>query len=393
VRHSHTSGVEVGSSADGSHSLGVVTSTGHVESVSSLGSVGRSLLLGSEHVSVSDDLHSSSVSSLSGLNGGHALHVLHLSGVSGSHASGVGQESSVHALLVEHHSSAVGSNGSSVSKDSLGVKSVEVVHSLSVRDFVSMSLDSGDVVASLGESHGMDSLLSDGGAHLFHVSHSSSVEVSSSSGHVRSSLSVGEDSSSMGSKVGSLDGLNTSHVVDSSDVVSSGNGCHSSLVAEHTGTVLSESEGHSLAVSNGVSAAVESNSSEVSSSRSTGSEHSLSVNSSSMGVNALHTSVEVVDSSTVSVRQSSVVGKSGVVDSSGVSVVTSDHLVVSVNSSSVGKDQSCVVSIDGSSSDAEVSVVSSVSDVNSVHSHSVSVGSVGTFDDLLEEGVVGASGA
>lgn len=112
-----------------------------------------------------------------------------------------------------------------------------------------------------------------------------------------------------------------------------------------------------------------------------------------MGVNALHTSVEVVDSSTVSVRQSSVVGKSGVVDSSGVSVVTSDHLVVSVNSSSVGKDQSCVVSIDGSSSDAEVSVVSSVSDVNSVHSHSVSVGSVGTFDDLLEEGVVGASGA
>lgn len=143
--HSHASSLEVRSSAEGSHVPGDVTSTGHVESVSSLGSVGRSLLLGSEHVSVSDDLHSSGVSSLSGLDSGHASHVSHLSGVSGSHASGVGQESSVHALLVELHSSAVSSKCSPVSQNSLGLESVKVVQSLSVRDSVSVSLDSGEV--------------------------------------------------------------------------------------------------------------------------------------------------------------------------------------------------------------------------------------------------------
>jgi len=393
VRHSHASGIKVRFSADGSHTLGVVTSTGLVESVSSLSSEGRSLLLGSEHVSVSDDLNSSGVSSLSGFDSGHASHVSHLSGVSGSHASGVGQESSVHVLLVELHSSTVGSKCSSVSKDSLGLESVKVVHSLSEKSSVSVSLDHGVVHVSLGEFHGVDSLLSDGGAHLFHVSHSSSVEVCSSSGHVNSSLSVSDGSSSVGSKVSSLDGLKTSDVVYSSDVHSSGMGGHSSLVAEHTSAMTSGNKGLSFAVSNGVSAAVESNSSEVSSSRSTGSEHSLSVNSSSVGCNALHTSVEVVDSSTVSGIQSSVVGKSRVVDSFGVSVFMSDHLVVGVDFSSVGMGQSSVVSEHGSSSDAEASVVFSVSDVDSVHSHSVSMGMVDTSDGLLPEGVVANAGA
>lgn len=112
-----------------------------------------------------------------------------------------------------------------------------------------------------------------------------------------------------------------------------------------------------------------------------------------MGCNALHTSVEVVDSSTVSGHQPSVVGKSRVVDSSGVSVVTCDHSVVSVDFSSVGKGQSSVVSQEGSSSDAEASVESSVMKVDSAHSHSVSMGTVVTSDDLLEEGVSVLGGA
>jgi hypothetical protein len=112
-----------------------------------------------------------------------------------------------------------------------------------------------------------------------------------------------------------------------------------------------------------------------------------------VGCNALNTSVEVVDLSTVSGNQSSVVGKSCVVDSSGVSVVTSDHLLEGVEFSSVGKSHSSVVSGDGSSFDAEGSVVFSVIDVDSVHSHSVSMGMVDTSDDLLPEGVVANAGA
>lgn len=105
------------------------------------------------------------------------------------------------------------------------------------------------------------------------------MQVSSFSGHVNSSLSVSEDSRSVSSKVGSLDGLKTSDVVDSSDVHSSGMCGHSPFVSEHTSAMTSGGKGHSPAVCNGVSAVGKSNSSEVSSPRSTDSEHSLSVNS------------------------------------------------------------------------------------------------------------------